>query len=116
LAVSEQQATRIAGVAAAASLALTGLACGSSINTQSTVDNSPGPRYPSPPIGDRAAFTTAYDACNDGITAEEMCVCIAAKLSERNDAASLDYPALLDYNNPDPPGFLIDITGYCSAR
>jgi hypothetical protein len=40
---------------------------------------------------------------------------MAAKLSERSDAASLDYPTLLDYNNPNPPGFLLDISGYCEA-
>jgi hypothetical protein len=44
-----------------------------------------------------------------------MCRCIAAKLSERPGASSIDYQTLLDYNNPDPPGFLIDITGDCEG-
>jgi hypothetical protein len=75
-----------------------------------------GPLYPSPRIGDREAYFAAYKACDDGITAEGMCMCIAAKLSQRPDAATLDYPTLLDYNNPNPPWYLIDITGSCEAK
>jgi hypothetical protein len=44
------------------------------------------------------------------ITPEALCSCIAAKLSQRPDAGSLDYQTLLDYNNPNPPQFLIGIT------
>ncbi len=88
---------------------------GGSDTSQHASESPPGLHYPSPPIGNSSAYEAAFNACNDGITAEGLCTCIAAKLSERSDAASLDYATLLDYNNPNPPGFLIDVTGYCEA-
>jgi hypothetical protein len=81
-----------------------------------SAEDSLGPTYPSPRIGDTQAYEAAYRACDDGITAEPLCMCIAAKLSERPDAATLDYPTLLDYNNPNPPWYLIDITGSCQPE
>jgi hypothetical protein len=116
--VTAFQARIVVGVTLATAVMLTA-SCGSS--HQSTTSQAAaagdvsGPHYPSPPVGDSVAYESAFNACDDGITAEEMCRCMAAKLSERSDAASLDYPTLLDYNNPNPPGFLLDISGSCEA-
>src|SRR5690348_9772379 len=66
-------------------------ACGNDNKKQASAPPPPAsnlePRYLSPPIGNRSAYYAAFQACDDGITAPALCRCIAAKLSERPDAA-----------------------------
>jgi hypothetical protein len=107
---------KIAVGIALALIATTAAACGSTSKPSTSTGAEPsGPSYPSPRIGNRSAYYAAFQACDDGITVPAMCRCIAAELSQRTDAASLDYPTLLDYNNPNPPGYLVLIDADCAA-